>query len=212
MPNFTITASAGTGGTITPSGAVVVASGANQTFAIAANTGYHISLCSPVLVDGVSVGSVATYTFTNVLAAHTIASYFALPTLPEIRAALKVGLHTISGLQVESYIPDTYTLPLAVLSLNQNKPVDYDYTAQNVAYVYHFQIEVLVNKGASVYQAQIDLDHFIDPLDTKSVKNAIEAVNLWGSAKRLIGSPAYGAARFGSTDYLGIRFSLDVTV
>ena len=76
--NFTIdqwivTASAGAGGTITPSGAVGVAQGASQAFTIAANSGYTIS---GVLVDGASVGAVTSYTFTNVTAAHTIAASF----------------------------------------------------------------------------------------------------------------------------------------
>ena len=39
--NYTITASAGTGGTISPSGAVSVTAGANQAFTIAANAGSH---------------------------------------------------------------------------------------------------------------------------------------------------------------------------
>ncbi len=72
-----ITASASSGGSITPSGAVVVNYGANQAFTIGANTGYHIA---DVLVDGSSVGAVASYTFTNVIANHTIAASFAINT------------------------------------------------------------------------------------------------------------------------------------
>ena len=71
----TITASAGTGGTITPSGAVSVYYGTNQTFTITNNTGYYIS---GVVVDGSPVGAVTTYTFTNVISAHTIAASFSL--------------------------------------------------------------------------------------------------------------------------------------
>ncbi len=71
---FTITASAGANGSISPSGAVVVASGGSQTFTMTANSGFHVS---GVLVDGGSVGAVTTYTFTNVLANHTIAASFA---------------------------------------------------------------------------------------------------------------------------------------
>ena len=67
---FTITASAGPGGAIAPSGAVTVASGASQSFAIAPSTGYHVA---DVLVDGLSVGAVTSYNFTNVTANHTIA-------------------------------------------------------------------------------------------------------------------------------------------
>jgi len=69
----TITASAGVGGTITPSGVVVVTYGDDQTFGIAADPGYRIL---DVLVDGSSVGAVANYTFTNVTVDHTIAASF----------------------------------------------------------------------------------------------------------------------------------------
>lgn len=71
---YTITASAGSNGTISPSGPVAVNCGSNQTFTIAANSCYQIS---DVLVDGVSVGAVASYGFTNVQASHTIAATFA---------------------------------------------------------------------------------------------------------------------------------------
>ncbi len=74
--DLAITASAGAGGTITPSGAVAVAYNANQSFAIApASTCYIIA---DVLVDGVSVGAVSTYTFNNVIVDHTIAASFTL--------------------------------------------------------------------------------------------------------------------------------------
>ena len=48
---FTITASAGTGGSISPSGSVSVNAGDNQTFNITADPCYSIS---DVIVDGVS--------------------------------------------------------------------------------------------------------------------------------------------------------------
>ncbi len=74
---YTLTASAGANGTISPAGAVVVSSGGSQAFTIAASTGYHVA---DVLVDAVSVGAVATYTFSNVTANHTIAASFAVNT------------------------------------------------------------------------------------------------------------------------------------
>jgi len=70
---FTITATAGAGGTIAPSGTVTVEYGKDQTFTITPNTGYHIL---DVKVDGSSVGAVSTYTFTNVTANHTIEATF----------------------------------------------------------------------------------------------------------------------------------------
>ena len=71
---YTITASAGAGGSISPSGAVSVNAGGNQTFTITANSGYTIA---GVTVDGASVGAVTSYPFTNVTATHTIAATFA---------------------------------------------------------------------------------------------------------------------------------------
>jgi hypothetical protein len=71
----TITATAGSGGTTTPSGVVPVNQGASQGFTIAAAAGHHIT---DVVVDGVSVGPLATYTFTGVAANHTIAASFAV--------------------------------------------------------------------------------------------------------------------------------------
>jgi hypothetical protein len=72
--SFTIAASAGTGGVISPSGPVSVAYGGNQSFTITANAGWSIA---DVLVDGGSVGAVGNYGFTNVTGNHTIAAAFA---------------------------------------------------------------------------------------------------------------------------------------
>ena len=71
---FTITASAGTGGSISPSGSVSVREQLDKTFTITPNSGYRIS---DVLVDGKSVGAVSTYTFENVQKWYTIEAVFA---------------------------------------------------------------------------------------------------------------------------------------
>ena len=75
---YTITATAGTGGSISPSSASVV-SGGSKTFTVTANEGYAIS---DVLVDGKSVGAVGSYTFSNVSASHSIAVSFISIGLP----------------------------------------------------------------------------------------------------------------------------------
>ncbi|HWR73107.1 MAG TPA: fibronectin type III domain-containing protein, partial [Nitrospirota bacterium] len=74
LKTYAISATAGTGGSITPSGSVSVNQGASQTFTITPNAGYMLS---SVLVDGVSVGAVSIYTFTNVTTNHTISASFA---------------------------------------------------------------------------------------------------------------------------------------
>ena len=74
---YTISASAGANGSITPGGAVTVAYGGSQHFSIVPATGYHVA---DVLADGVSAGAVTSYAFTNVAADHTLAASFALNT------------------------------------------------------------------------------------------------------------------------------------
>ena len=75
---YTITASAGAGGSISPSGAQTVNyGGESATFTITPNAGYHVA---DVLVDGASVGAVTSYTFTDVTSNHTIAASFAINT------------------------------------------------------------------------------------------------------------------------------------
>ena len=74
---YTIAATAGEGGSITPNGDVSVKEGASQTFAVAADNGYKIA---DVLVDGSSVGAVESYTFSDVKANHTISASFSKTT------------------------------------------------------------------------------------------------------------------------------------
>jgi uncharacterized repeat protein (TIGR02543 family) len=76
-PSFTITASAGPNGSISPSGAIQVTQGDDAAFTITPNAGYHVA---DVLVDGGSVGAVTGHTFTNVTANHTISASFAINT------------------------------------------------------------------------------------------------------------------------------------
>ena len=75
--SYPMTASAGTGGTITPSGTATVAAGSGMSYTIAAATGYKVAA---VTVDGVSVGAVSSYSFSNINANHTIAASFTAST------------------------------------------------------------------------------------------------------------------------------------
>jgi len=70
-----ISASPGTNGSITPAGTTSVIQGGSQAYSIAPAVGYHIL---DVLVDGVSVGAVGSYSFSTVTASHTISATFAI--------------------------------------------------------------------------------------------------------------------------------------
>ena len=87
-----ITTSVGAGGTISPAGQVDIPVGGSRTFTITPNTGYRIA---DVLVDGVSQGAKTSYTFTNVMADHTIGALFAINT-PHTITWSKTGTGTIT--------------------------------------------------------------------------------------------------------------------
>ena len=70
---YTIKATAGTGGSISPSGNVSVREGRDQTFTITPDKGYAVA---NVKIDGKSIGAVKTYTFENVRRTHTIEVIF----------------------------------------------------------------------------------------------------------------------------------------
>jgi hypothetical protein len=92
--SFTITASAGAGGAISPSGDVVVSQGADQAFTITPDTCHTIA---DVLVNGVPQGPVTTYTFTDVQADQTISASFAIRTFTIAASAGPGGTITPSG-------------------------------------------------------------------------------------------------------------------
>ncbi len=74
---YNITATAGEGGGISPSGKVSIRELLDKTFTITAVDGYVIE---DVLIDGVSVGAVSEYTFEKVSKTYTIKAVFAKGT------------------------------------------------------------------------------------------------------------------------------------
>ena len=87
IDQLTIAASSGANGSITPAGGVSVAYGGNQSFSIVPNAGYNIS---DVVVDGISVGAVPGYDFTNVTGDHSIIASF---TINGYTVTATSGLH-----------------------------------------------------------------------------------------------------------------------
>ena len=70
---YTIKATAGAGGSISPSGNVSVREGRDQTFTITPDKDYAVA---NVKIDGKSIGAVKSYTFENVSRTHTIEVIF----------------------------------------------------------------------------------------------------------------------------------------
>jgi hypothetical protein len=105
---YNITATAGANGTVTPSGVTSVQSGLNQTYTITPNTGYALATLT---VDGSTVTSATTYTFTNVTATHTIAATFTLLSFNVTASTGANGTVTPSGVTAVNYgANQTYTI------------------------------------------------------------------------------------------------------
>lgn len=92
--SYTITSSAGSGGTITPSGSVSANAGADVTFTVKANSGYEIS---DVSVDNSSVGTVSSYKFSNISSNHRITASFRRLSYSITTTAGSGGLITPGG-------------------------------------------------------------------------------------------------------------------
>lgn len=73
IKTYTINASAGTGGSISLSGQTTVDCGSSKTYTITPSAGYVID---SVIVDGINVGAVSSYTFSNVTSNRTIVANF----------------------------------------------------------------------------------------------------------------------------------------
>lgn len=86
-PTYTITASSGSGGSVTPPGVTTVNEGSSQTYQISAADGYRIT---DVLIDNVSVGPVNTYSFSGITSNHTISASFSILTYT-INASAETG-------------------------------------------------------------------------------------------------------------------------
>ena len=85
IDTFTITASQGPTAQSPRREITTVNYGGSQSYAITPDLGYHVA---DVLVDGVSIGTLTSYDFTNVTADHTISATFAIDTF---RSPLQLG-------------------------------------------------------------------------------------------------------------------------
>lgn len=103
---YTITATAGPNGTISPVGDVEVTAGNDQTFVFTPAIGYEVS---DVLVDGSSVGKKESHKFSNVTSAHTIEVRF-----EPIQYSITYDL---DGGSVALPNPDRYTIETPTFTL-----------------------------------------------------------------------------------------------
>ncbi len=94
IDTYTIVATTGPGGSIEPEGQIQVNHGDDREFIITPDAGYEIA---DVIVDGVSVGAVANYSFNNVVSDHTIDASFSLLEYTITVSASPIEGGTVSG-------------------------------------------------------------------------------------------------------------------
>ena len=99
---YTVTASAGSGGSISPTGTTTYLKRKTALYTITPDSSYYIQ---NVTVDGASVGAVKYYTFDPLYANHTIAATFAIER-PDVHSHFFLELR---GFDQSAGSPDSHT-------------------------------------------------------------------------------------------------------
>jgi len=102
ITTYTITATSGSNGAVTPAGITTVNAGGSQVYTVTPDPGYHFDTLT---VDGnsASLTGLNTYTFTNVQASHTISATFAINTYTITATTGANGAVTPAGPVTYSY-------------------------------------------------------------------------------------------------------------
>ncbi|MHC1725112.1 MAG: RHS repeat domain-containing protein [Syntrophobacteraceae bacterium] len=145
IDSFPITTSiSGGNGTITPS-SPNVGYGGNQTFAITPAAGRHIT---GVLVDGVSMGAITSYTFSNVTAPHSIQAAFGINAY-SITTSVDSGSGTISPASASVNHGESRTFTITPAAGSYLTGLKADGLSQSLSGTYTFK-NVTVNHTLSV--------------------------------------------------------------
>jgi hypothetical protein len=109
--SYTISASAGSNGSISPSGSVSVASGGSQSFTVTPSSGYRIA---DVKVDGSSVGAVGSYTFSNVTSNRSISASFEQDDSNQDGLVMETGTVVVDHVWQRVEFQETYSNPVVI--------------------------------------------------------------------------------------------------
>lgn len=131
-------------------------------------------------------------------------------TATEIRDGLKTRLVTITGLNGHARWPDQINLPAAAVEMASGV---YDEDFEEGA-TYRFRVVLLaaaLQRGFDA--AQSNVDQYIVPTGTKSIKAAIEADKTLGGkadSVRVTGFSDYGVLEVNAVQYWGCAFDVEV--
>jgi len=126
------------------------------------------------------------------------------PTIQDITKGIQRRLQTIEGLRAYAVEPDQPNLPCAYPRL-----VDWVYndTFEGTT-TWHFDVWVIVSVGSQFGRAQNELNDYLSPLSSRSIKCAIE-----GDAElnaRAVGGGSYGRVDMGGVAALGASVRVEV--
>lgn len=93
-------------------------------------------------------------------------------TVAQIRAGLNTRLATISGLQTYAYLPGDPAVPCAFVG--SPRETNYHRAHQDGLTEYVFALWALVSTAPPAEESQADLDEFVSPTGSRSIKAAVE--------------------------------------
>jgi len=153
IAHHSITATAGPNGVISPSGIIQVAHGADQSFTIMPDSGFHVGYLQ---VDGGLVSPAATYTFYTVTADHSIHASFAADMPPVITSFIS---DRVSGnlpvpvtFSCEANTPDGEAIVSYKWDFDGDGTVDQTTTVGSVAF--HYRVAGIYGATVTVSTAQ----------------------------------------------------------
>lgn len=139
--------------------------------------------------------------------------------LSEVRAILLAKLQGITGLAPSALWPENVVPPAIIIDLKHQRPIDYHIAGGAIdTTVVHFNIYLLLDERI-ITQSLINLDSYLMPQDTNSVKAALESIVSqtltykgtldWVMVKYV---NTFGEVNVNNTKYIGVQFDVDVEV
>jgi M6 family metalloprotease-like protein len=145
---FPISAIAGTNGIIIPEGEVPVNQGCIQSFEIRADLGYSVDY---VLIDGVNMGDIKSYTFYNVLEPHSVEAIFKMGGQYTINATIdEAFFETCANIPSES-IETIITSPGLAGNITAKAPLRFEISQNGISWYKEF----IINKNQLPYKLYI---------------------------------------------------------
>ena len=192
---YTITASTGPGGIISPHEITTLMEGSNQTYSITPNSEYKVS---SVLVDGISVGAVSSYTFINLQSAHTISVAFTIKPGNLIVSQSGTTFTAQDKLNNQIYSGNSATLAIQI-AMDYSQPEDTVFIKNGT-----YSLTTTINGKSGVSIAGLGNSTIIDCTGLARETSAISYRGTWELSAKLTSDAMIGESSITSTSVNGI--------